>query len=97
MIIGSIDKILCFNEGIFILNNKSSKKVLQYDNNGKLLCQIGQFGKGPGEYDLPDDMSIDWIGKGPGEYVNPDNIDLSPDEDKILVNNEWRIFLEYSV
>ena len=38
------------------------------------------------------------IGKGPGEYTYPQSIDLSPDEERILVADGWqRQFMEFSI
>jgi len=62
-VIGAIDKIIYSNDRIFILDPDGSKKVLEFDDKGKFIDQIGRYGKGPGEYDQPDDISFDWIGK----------------------------------
>ncbi|MCX6226539.1 MAG: 6-bladed beta-propeller [Bacteroidia bacterium] len=68
-LIGSIDKIVCVQDRIFILDTWLSKSVLQFDMTGKFICRAGRFGKGPGEYDQPDDLSVDWIGNNIILYI----------------------------
>ncbi len=58
-LIGRIDKILHYHDMFFILDQVNSKSVLVFDSNGKYLRKIGNNGRGPGEYDEPNDIAID--------------------------------------
>jgi len=57
-LIGRIDKILFYDNKYFILDQVQGKSVFVFDKNGKYLYRIGKNGKGPGEYDLPNDIAI---------------------------------------
>jgi hypothetical protein len=49
------------DKNIYVLN-QLGHRVLKFDINGKFLKQIGKKGKGPGEFWLPSEISVD--GKG---------------------------------
>ncbi|MDC1106576.1 6-bladed beta-propeller [Prolixibacteraceae bacterium] len=58
-VIGNIDKLLCFNNKIYILDREITKSIFIYDQTGKLISKISNQGKGPGEYLMPDDFIVD--------------------------------------
>jgi hypothetical protein len=58
-IIGRIDKMIYYQNKYFILDIAESKSVLAFNSNGKYLRRIGRNGKGPEEYDQPNDITID--------------------------------------
>lgn len=58
-LIGRIDKILYYNDMFFIMDQVQSKGVFVFDATGRFLTRIGRVGKGPGEYDMPNDIAID--------------------------------------
>jgi hypothetical protein len=59
-LIGEITKILFYRERMFILDK--SIKLLAFDMNGKYLFNVGQEGRGPGEYASIRDFDIDETG-----------------------------------
>jgi len=60
--ISQIDKVIDFRNRFYILDRISGRRVLVFDHKGKFLFQIGRNGKGPGEYIIPYDISIDEAG-----------------------------------
>lgn len=58
-LIGSIDKILFFNDKILIIENLQRKSVLMFNDNGKFVKKIGTEGRGPGEYVTIRDVALD--------------------------------------
>ena len=61
-LIGSIDKAVIARERIYILDKKS-QKLLLFNLTGKFTGQVGQMGKGPGEYVEIEDFLVDADGK----------------------------------
>ena len=57
--IGEISKIIKTDHKYFILDSKFAKNVFVFDLNGNFLYNVGNNGKGPGEYATPIDFSID--------------------------------------
>lgn len=57
-LIGDVDKIVCFEGGILILDIRKSKSLFLFDYNGKFIRRIGEFGRGPGEYIKPYDFCV---------------------------------------
>jgi hypothetical protein len=60
-IFGSIDRIMFYNDRIFILDSDVAGKLLVFDRTGKYINTIGGKGKGPGEIIAPMDFYIDTI------------------------------------
>ncbi|MBI9063116.1 MAG: 6-bladed beta-propeller [Marinilabiliaceae bacterium] len=58
-VIGSIDKIICYNNNIYILDREITKSVFIFDHSGRFISKISKVGNGPGEYIMPDDFMID--------------------------------------
>lgn len=58
-IIGQIDKIINTDDNIYILDSRNAKSVFRFSTKGRYLNGISKIGNGPGEYYLPDDISID--------------------------------------
>ena len=58
-LIGRIDKIFFYENHFYILDQVLGKGVFVFDENGNFIRRIGRIGKGPGEYDVPNDMAID--------------------------------------
>ncbi len=58
-LIGRIDKIIYYKSKYFILDQLQSKSVFVFSEEGKFIRKIGKTGKGPGEYDEPNDIAID--------------------------------------
>lgn len=61
-LIGSINKVLKHPNGYLILDARSAKQVFLFDENGSFIKLLGRSGKGPREYKLPNDISIDQNG-----------------------------------
>ncbi|MEO9572289.1 MAG: 6-bladed beta-propeller [Polaribacter sp.] len=61
-LIGSVDKILATDKGVFILDTKSTNSIFNFDFLGKFLGKIGSEGNGPGEYSFLGDMDVDYKG-----------------------------------
>lgn len=57
-VIGNIDKLICRNGRIYILDSYGSKSIFVFDETGELLLKINNVGKGPGEYLYPNDFDI---------------------------------------
>lgn len=57
-LIGRIDKLVYYNNRFYILDQAARKAVLMFDSNGRFLNAIGRNGKGPGEYDEPNELVI---------------------------------------
>jgi len=57
-LLGSIDKLMVYNEHIYILNKRQSKGVFQFDMEGNFIRKFGEEGKGPGEYKSPNSFVI---------------------------------------
>lgn len=49
-LISSIDKMIMYNNRIYILDKKNSNGVFEFTKRGKFIRKIGKKGKGPGEY-----------------------------------------------
>ncbi len=58
-LIGRIDKIIYHGDRIYVMDQVLRKLVLVFNIEGQHLFNIGENGKGPGEYDEPNDMAID--------------------------------------
>ncbi|MFY0255139.1 6-bladed beta-propeller [Chitinophaga sp. 30R24] len=56
--IGRIDKMIAFDHKFFILDQVERKAVIEFDENGKFLRIIGSKGSGKGQYNEPNDISI---------------------------------------
>jgi len=59
-LIDEVDKVVQFRENIYVFDLKS-QKLLLFNLKGKFLGQIGQRGKGPGEYIEIHDFQVDTI------------------------------------
>jgi len=59
-LIGDIDKVVQYRNNIYVFDSKTYK-LLWFDSSGKFLGQIGQRGKGPGEYIEVSDFEVDTI------------------------------------
>lgn len=59
VLIGRIDKILAVNDKYVILDESLAKAVLVFDEQGKFVNKIGNNGRGPKEYDSPNDIAYD--------------------------------------
>lgn len=57
-LIGRIDKILIYDNRIFILDQIQRKAVFEFDMNGRFIRRFGNVGLGLGEYEEPNDMSV---------------------------------------
>ena len=58
-LIGEVDRVLLYNEKIYILDAYIAESVFIFDMNGRLLCVIDDRGEGPEEYIGLAGMSID--------------------------------------
>jgi len=56
--IGNITDIQAFDEKIFIHDKAIAKSLFVFDMEGKFICRIGKFGRGPGEYLSIEDFTI---------------------------------------
>ena len=52
-LIGSINEVILSDKYIIVLDNKMAKAIFIFDHDGKLISQISNVGKGPGEYMHP--------------------------------------------
>ncbi|MCX6227062.1 MAG: 6-bladed beta-propeller, partial [Bacteroidia bacterium] len=59
-LIGEIDKVVQFRNNIYVVDSRTYN-LLWFDSSGKFLGQIGQRGKGPGEYIEMHDFLVDTI------------------------------------
>lgn len=58
-LIGRIDKILAVDNKYVILDGSQAKAVFVFDNRGRFLNRIGRVGRGPQEYEAPNEMAYD--------------------------------------
>ena len=58
-LIGEIDKMLIFEDFIFILDASKAKTLFVFDKKGLFIRKIGNIGNGPGEYVRIVDFAID--------------------------------------
>jgi hypothetical protein len=56
-LISHVDKLIVSNDTLFILDSQMAK-LLAFDGQGKYLYQIGNKGKGPGEYTMASDFDV---------------------------------------
>gem|GEM_PF-3376712 len=112
-LIGKIDKIISYKGRFFVLDQWESKTVLEFDGSGHFLRQIGNFGKGPGEYDRPSDISIDRSHQNivvyvrsrksllyfdfEGRFIKENKIGLFFKNFEILANGQIGIFKDYDI
>ncbi len=90
-LIGSIDKMLFFNNLIYVSDFLDNKTLLIYTREGKFVKRINIPGRGPGEYLQPIDFDIDPMGNirildnglkkiltfsSMGEYIKEEKTDL---------------------
>jgi len=57
--IGSVAKIIKYDDKYIIMDKKMAKKLFVFDKEGKFLYNIGSIGKGPGEYSRLMDFTVD--------------------------------------
>ncbi len=57
--IQSVRKVLCYKNQIYVLDTFGSKAVLVFNMDGSFVRRIGESGRGPGQYILPQDFEID--------------------------------------
>lgn len=70
-LIDKVDKIIFYNDKIFIMDKKISKAIFVFDLQGKFLFKISNIGKGIGEYITLTDF-----------IVNNDNVEIYDFESK---------------
>ncbi|RMG18520.1 MAG: 6-bladed beta-propeller [Bacteroidetes bacterium] len=58
-IMGEITKIIPFRDRYYLIDGRTSQSVFCYSRNGKLLFQLRNIGKGPGEYGMLADFTLD--------------------------------------
>ncbi len=58
-LIGKIDKVIIFEDKIYVLDSRYTKKIWVFTSGGKFICSIGHYGRGPGEYISLVDFIID--------------------------------------
>ncbi len=56
-VIGVIDKIIQVKDMFIVVDKAVAKSVFLFNSEGKFITKIGVQGKGPKEYDLPDDVT----------------------------------------
>lgn len=96
-LIGEITKILFYKDRLFILER--SRKLLAFDINGKYLFDVGQEGRGPGEYSSIRDFDIDENGNvyiltyqkvlqydNDGKYLKRFSFDFVSNDSEIFCN-----------
>jgi hypothetical protein len=91
-IIGSVDELQVFDREFYLLDRKG-KSLFVFDLEGKFIRRIGKFGRGPGEYSLMHDFTLDPLNREiyvldngdkihkysvEGAYIN--SIQLRPEE-----------------
>ncbi|MDR0948644.1 MAG: 6-bladed beta-propeller [Lachnospiraceae bacterium] len=59
VLFGEIDKIVRFNDRIYLLDDRVTRSVIIYDTNGQFVNQISRYGEGPDEYFQLMDIFID--------------------------------------
>jgi hypothetical protein len=79
VLIGQVAKVEYFKEHYYILDNTGAKRLFVFDSHGTFINYIGRIGKGPGEFSMPNDFSIDL--KNSLIYI------LSTTEKKVYVYN----------
>ncbi|WP_184547879.1 6-bladed beta-propeller [Mucilaginibacter sp. FT3.2] len=57
-LIGRIDKVLFYDNKIFVLDQAERKAVFEFDAKGQFIQRFGSIGSGPGKYNEPNDMSV---------------------------------------
>ncbi len=57
-LIGDIKKVI-YRDGRFYINDRTSDKIVVFDNNGKYITNIDKKGRGPNEYLKIDDFCVD--------------------------------------
>lgn len=57
-LIGSISKILCDEDYLYILDERKSKALFKYTKSGEFVLKISNIGKGPGEFTRPTDFFL---------------------------------------
>lgn len=62
-LIGRIDKIIFDENHIYLLDSKGSKSVHIFDHRGGWINSLSDRGRGPGEFIMPKDISLDRDGK----------------------------------
>ncbi|MCR5695498.1 MAG: 6-bladed beta-propeller [Marinilabiliaceae bacterium] len=58
-IVGYIDKIQVVGDTIYVLDIRNTKSLKRFTINGKYIDQIGNLGRGPGEYLQPTNFWVD--------------------------------------
>ncbi len=57
-LIGSINKVQCDEEYIYILDERKSKALFKYNKSGEFIFKLSNIGKGPGEFVRPTDFFL---------------------------------------
>jgi hypothetical protein len=57
--LGTVDKIVFYNDTIYIADRRKSKSVFVYSKNGQFISSVSNIGQGPGEYIQISDFNID--------------------------------------
>ncbi|MAL18048.1 MAG: hypothetical protein CL670_01185 [Balneola sp.] len=57
--IGQIEKVLLKNNKIYVLDAEQSLALYVYNEEGRLLFDISNYGRGPGEFMSPNDFDVD--------------------------------------
>ncbi|QZT38470.1 6-bladed beta-propeller [Halosquirtibacter xylanolyticus] len=58
-VVGNIDKLIAYDNKIYILDREVAESIFIYDNYGRFISKISNKGKGLGEYLMIDDFLID--------------------------------------
>lgn len=58
-LLGTLDKLVCFEEKIYVLDSDNTNKLAVFSDKGEHLANIGSPGNGPGEYSKILDFAID--------------------------------------
>lgn len=58
VLIGHLDKVVLYEDKIFVLDKSIAKQVFCFDAEGRFLYKFGARGRGPGEYDEPRDFDV---------------------------------------
>jgi len=58
-LIGRVHELQVFDGCIYILDKTIARSLLVFDENGRFIRKIGRMGRGPGEYFLLDDFTLD--------------------------------------
>lgn len=59
--IGSIRKVIFYNNKIYVLDTFGAKSLMVFDSDGNFKQRIGSVGNGPGQFSMPQDFLIDTI------------------------------------